>query len=101
MIGVEELATFLIIRGNVLESLGRLPEAELAYTEAHALLPPHDGYTSEVAVGVDMELLLRAGQLDPSLPGNRFRGAKEQDYAQLPPDSVGGATVVHDEGSGK
>ena len=99
MAPVEEFATFLTIRGNVLEELGLLPESHLAMAEAHALIPPHDKFFANLAVGVDKENLLISGKLNPKLPSNRFRKAKEQDYAPLPLDSVMGATVIYDEGA--
>lgn len=97
MPAVEELGTFLTIRGDVLQDLGRLPEAQLCYAEAHALIPPHDGFFGNLAEAVDKEKLLLAGKLDPKSPNNPFRNKKPAPYADLPPDSVGEATVVHDE----
>jgi hypothetical protein len=97
MPAVEELGTFLTIRGDVLQDLGRLAEAQLCYAEAHALIPPHDGYFGDLAVAVDKEKLMLAGKLDPKSPDNPFRNKKPAPYTDLPPDTVGEATVVHDE----
>jgi hypothetical protein len=45
----EELALFLVIRGDCLEALNRHPEARVAYAHAHALVPRSQLYLDELA----------------------------------------------------
>jgi hypothetical protein len=55
MSGMEELASFLMIRGDILEALGRMPEAEMAYAEAHSIIPDHFMFFNDLVIGVDRE----------------------------------------------
>ena len=52
----EELAVFLSARGHCLEAAGRLPEAELAHAQAHALAPAWPVYLAFLASAVKKEL---------------------------------------------
>jgi len=72
MSGLEEFASFLMIRGDILEAMGRMPEAELAYAEAHSLLPDHFLILSDLAMGMDKEKMMKNGMLDPGNPKNPF-----------------------------
>ena len=73
MSGVEEFASFLMIRGDILEAQNRLPEAEQAYAEAHALIPGHFFFACDLAMGLDKEAMLKSGLLNPDNPNNPFR----------------------------
>ena len=52
----EELAVFLSVRGHCLEAAGRLPEAQLAYAQAHQLAPKAPQYLAFLAASVRKEL---------------------------------------------
>ena len=52
----EEMAVFLSVRGHCLEANGRLPEAQLAYAQAHQLAPPATQYLAFLAAAVRKEM---------------------------------------------
>ena len=52
----EELAVFLSARGHCLEANGRLPEAQLAYAQAHHLAPAATQYLAFLAAAVRKEM---------------------------------------------
>lgn len=52
----EELAVFLSVRGDCLEAAGRLPEAQLAYAQAHQLAPTSTQYLAFLAADVRKEM---------------------------------------------
>ena len=52
----EELAVFLSVRGHCLEAAGRLPEAQLAYAQAHQLAPASTQYLAFLAAAVRKEM---------------------------------------------
>ena len=52
----EELAVFLSVRGHCLEATGRLPEAQLAYAQAHQLAPASTQYLAFLAAAVRKEM---------------------------------------------
>lgn len=52
----EELAVFLSVRGHCLEAAGRLPEAQLAYAQAHQLAPSSTQYLAFLAASVRREM---------------------------------------------
>ena len=52
----EELAVFLSVRGHCLEAAGRLPEAQLAYAQAHQLAPTAIQYLAFLAAAVRKEM---------------------------------------------
>lgn len=51
-----ELAVFLSVRGHCLETAGRLPEAQLAYAQAHQLSPTATQYLAFLAAAVRREM---------------------------------------------
>ena len=52
----EELAVFLSVRGHCLEAAKRLPEAQLAYAQAHQLAPASTQYLAFLAAAVRKEM---------------------------------------------
>jgi regulator of sirC expression with transglutaminase-like and TPR domain len=52
----EELAVFLSVRGHCLIAAGRLPEAQLAYAQAHQLAPKATQYLAFLAAAVKREM---------------------------------------------
>jgi len=97
MSGLEEFASFLMIRGDILEAMGRMPEAELAYAEAHSLIPDHFLFLSDLAIGVDKENMMKSGILDRNNPKNPFLHSVPVSDAD-PPSDVN-MKAIHDEGA--
>jgi len=99
MSGVEKFASFLMIRGDILEALGRMPEAELAYAEAHSLIPDHFLFLSDLAIGVDKENMMKSGVLSLNNPKNPFLHSVSVSDAD-PPSDVN-MKAIHDEEASK
>jgi len=94
----EELAAFLDLRGNVLDALpNRMPEAELAYAEAHALMPNNIEHFGWLVLSGGREDMAARGMLNPDDPKNPFRDKIPAPYSMLPPDSIATQVVLHDE----
>jgi hypothetical protein len=94
----EELALFLELRGNVLDALpNRMPEAELAYAEAHALMPNNIEHFGWLVLSGGREDMATRGMLNPDNPKNPYRDKIPMPYSQLPPDSIATQAVLHDE----
>ena len=99
MSGMQEFASFLMVRGDVLEALERMPEAELAYAEAHSIIPDHFMFLADLAIGLDREKMTKRGLLDPNNPANPYRNAIPAPDDN-PPSDVN-MRFVHDEGAKK
>jgi len=94
----EEMALFLELRGSVLDALpNRAPEAELAYAEAHALVPNNIEHFGWLALCIGREEMEARGLLKTTDPNNPYRDKIPMPYSQLPPDSVATQVVLHDE----
>jgi hypothetical protein len=52
----DELATFMASRGDCLEANGKLPEAQVAYAQAHSLAPQYPPYLAMLAMTVVREI---------------------------------------------
>jgi hypothetical protein len=80
----EELAVFLSARGHCLEAAGRLPEAQLAHAQAHALAPASPVYVAFLAGAVKKEMpdwhrvRVDLGQSPPANKTQLTSVAKEQ-----------------------
>lgn len=81
--GAEEFALFLQIRGNILESQNRMPEALAAYGFAQALQPKNFDYFLNLALGVYKDRLLTSGELSTLRLKNRFADAKPRTCHEL------------------
>jgi hypothetical protein len=94
----EALAIFLELRGNVFDSLQRMPEAELAYAEAHALYPNNEQLFGWLAIARGKEDMMSKGMLDPKDPKNPYRNKEPAPYNFLPDDIPGGDVVFDSSG---
>jgi len=95
MSSCEEFANFLMERGNILEALKRMPEAEMAYAQAHALIPGHAMFFGNLAIAADKERMMASGLLDPNNPQNPYRNKYPPPYVLEPPKQVQ-VDTVHD-----
>ncbi len=93
----DEFAVFMELRGNVLDAIGCLPEAERWYTEAHALLPNNPEYFGWVMLARGKEEMYTEGLLNPNDPKNPYKDKRP--LADItPPDNVAHEEEVHDTG---
>lgn len=97
MTGSEEMAEFLVMRGWVLDALKRMPEAEMAYAEAHALMPNNYIDRTWLALARGKEDMMAKGLLDPNDPQNPFRDKVPPPYTTIEPVDDAQKYSIHDE----
>lgn len=94
----EEMAGFLELRGAVLDALqNRMPEAELAYVEAHALMPNNPMHMGWMFLAGGKEEMMAKGLLDPNDPKNPFRDKVPPPYTEITAENDSQKYVIHDE----
>jgi hypothetical protein len=94
----EEMAAFLDLRGNVLDALqNRMPEADLAYAEAHALIPNNPMHLGWLILAGGKEDMMSKKLLNPHDYRNPFRDKIPPPYTMIPPLDDSQKYVIHDE----
>jgi len=99
MSGAEMLACFLEMRGAVLESVGKMAEAQVAYAHANEIIPQDLGYFFNLATASEKERMMGTGLLDPNNPLNPYRGKEPPPYVNSPPKDAFPDTVYDVEAS--
>jgi len=93
----EELAECLEMRGWVLDALQRMPEAEVCYAEAHALMPNNPVHRGWLILAGGKEDMMARGLLNPNDPNNPFRYKQPPPYVPAPDLTDDQKYVIHDE----